>query len=872
MFDEKTVNIYSSRDNIRNELIEYLKEYLELESIDLNKTSPLSYLINILSVLTTNLIFYSSSIYKESFMTKAVQKESVLSLAAFLGYSPNYAVSSRVNLLIEMPTSFKSSVSVEIPKNFQYSAGDIVFSQNSSITVQVNKDVNGNTINISISENLDIGGSQILKHKISTNDKGLEYVYFSVPCTQVEYIEQEYTIPELKAFEFHRLAIEFDGQLSALSLSTTDSLTGNELLQQEWRLYDSLFLIPYNSAGFTFRQGSKGGEISFGNGVIGKQAPSRHVIKLTIGVTKGASGNVIAGSVKKADRLYVQDYDDKKNKNVIKPIKLNVVNTSPSSGGQDSPTIDEIRSSAIANISTLHRLVSKYDYENINNIIPGLPAEHTIDILKRSDIKQNEICLYNNILFGDSIVPTRNAIWTLDGSNDYIIYTSDTIDIDDISYYSLFNIEIDTQQNECKYFHLIDNLEKSLTLTRTYESITRILPSYIEFQTIIRDPETGLNLNPGLQKINLNFHYQKVIQDDYSALQCSIIDWEGKTHGMVHDQTDVDVPFFSYEFNLPDIPDGPINFYFKQYELLPDPDNPGEYLTTFINETYVEVIIKKDLSAYMLSQIEVIDLGDDNYHVTIHDVPVIRKDYYDSIDKNTFLLDIYEKIIGLNIEEFRMLTDFVNVKFSDTTGKLENMKYNKTTKNPVLSINPTTLPTLPENGDRYVVIDLAAEDFDKNPWNKVGSFIAEYKSSVDEWVYEQLNINDYFYVESESKKLLFNGKRMIYPVTTIPLQIDLIVWKDLNLSSTSAAIIHEIKNELIDKLYPKFGFDKNLYLSEIIDIVQTVPGVRHCEVVNPKFDIFFDYDIHVDITQEELLDYTPQMIVFSTADVSVEMR
>jgi len=63
MFDQKNIQIFSDRDKIRLQLIEYMKEYLELDDVDLSKTSYLSYLINILSVLTANLMYYNTSVY-----------------------------------------------------------------------------------------------------------------------------------------------------------------------------------------------------------------------------------------------------------------------------------------------------------------------------------------------------------------------------------------------------------------------------------------------------------------------------------------------------------------------------------------------------------------------------------------------------------------------------------------------------------------------------------------------------------------------------------------------------------------------------------------------------------------------------------------
>ncbi|RLA59300.1 MAG: hypothetical protein DRQ78_10795, partial [Epsilonproteobacteria bacterium] len=60
--------VYLSRDRIRGFLTEEVKKYLELEGVDLTKSSFLSYIIDVLSVLTSNLLFYQTSVYREFFL------------------------------------------------------------------------------------------------------------------------------------------------------------------------------------------------------------------------------------------------------------------------------------------------------------------------------------------------------------------------------------------------------------------------------------------------------------------------------------------------------------------------------------------------------------------------------------------------------------------------------------------------------------------------------------------------------------------------------------------------------------------------------------------------------------------------------------
>jgi hypothetical protein len=53
--------IYLSRESLRSQISDEVKAYLELENVDLTKSSFLSFLIDIVSTLSGNLLFYQLS-------------------------------------------------------------------------------------------------------------------------------------------------------------------------------------------------------------------------------------------------------------------------------------------------------------------------------------------------------------------------------------------------------------------------------------------------------------------------------------------------------------------------------------------------------------------------------------------------------------------------------------------------------------------------------------------------------------------------------------------------------------------------------------------------------------------------------------------
>ena len=126
LFEENSSEIFGSRDQIRNQLIEYTKQYLELGNVDLYKTSFLSYMINVMSVLSANHLFYTSTVYRELFLIYAQLQDSVYNLAQWIGYNPQKATPATVNVVFTMPLGFRENeVNFLIPSGFQAKAGDI---------------------------------------------------------------------------------------------------------------------------------------------------------------------------------------------------------------------------------------------------------------------------------------------------------------------------------------------------------------------------------------------------------------------------------------------------------------------------------------------------------------------------------------------------------------------------------------------------------------------------------------------------------------------------------------------------------------------------------------------------------------------------
>ena len=125
MTDPVSKTIYASRDAIRTQVIDFLQQYMELNDVDLSQSSFLSYIIDILTTLTSNLMFYQSNIYREFFLTQAQLPESIHNLSSFLGYSPKEANYAIADLLMTINLPFDDpNTEFNIPNGFEFKTSE----------------------------------------------------------------------------------------------------------------------------------------------------------------------------------------------------------------------------------------------------------------------------------------------------------------------------------------------------------------------------------------------------------------------------------------------------------------------------------------------------------------------------------------------------------------------------------------------------------------------------------------------------------------------------------------------------------------------------------------------------------------------------
>ena len=821
--------VYASRDSIREQISDQVKNYLELENVDLTKSSFLSFMIDILSTLTGNLLFYQISTYREFFLTKAQLPESILNLSAFLGYNTREATPATSVILLTFPFGFEDSlVQFTLPYGFKFKAsGDIEFQTTYETTIVVQ---NNSNVTVTVTE-----GTK--KYNLYINKTETEF-QFTLPVTQIKEVVQEFQIDsDTQQYQFVNIDVPITGEVAGLVVKIKDPASAGYTL---WNEYQSLFLMSPTDQGYVSRRIDTGRRLSFGNGLFGFQPVPGSTVLVTTRITNGEAGNVIAGSIKDGGKLYIVTGGG-----ATQLVDYTVINASPAFGGIDEESLESVRRNSIASLTSLNRLVTENDYKNINLIVENSPiAQNSLPVLKRSDLQVNEIELFTAIIYGtgsdvvDNLVPTRNSKITVPTTQQRI--NRDTIvTIGDKDFYTIFDIVLDIVNEVGNYQYTIFSVKIQPALETSYPTST--------FEIVADQLKVYKDGNKGVFKL----HYSS---EDVNKSLCKCefkIRSSGLTALMLNDSTSQE---FILEFDpYTDIQEGDQTYDFT----ISDPST--NLLATYSGQ----ITFRKNLYNFMRSNAVV-----DSTNVIVYDVPVIEKNYYDSVNKEVFELQILQNLIStMDLSNYKMLTDFANIKFTNTIGIMENMLLNVPTISDVIDIVPCSPPTA-NIGDRYILI---GTDCANDPMT--GNIIQCIDGSAYPAIYliDEPTADSIVYVTNLDKKYIFSENGWItLPLYNIPLEIEIEVFRSLSYSGTVSSLITSVRDTVYEAYKDRFGSNSTIYRSEIINTIQQIDGVSHCRLKKPETSIFFNFEL-INLTEVQLLEYGPEYVFFTRDSISVRV-
>jgi hypothetical protein len=304
-------------DGIKRNLQTFLSSQTELQDYNY-ESSAMQTIINLLAYNTYYNAMYTNFVANEMFLDSALIRENVVSRAKMLGYTPTSTrgATARIQVNIE-PTDSPSSITIPANTAFTALIDNITYTFATSISSRVQQNSNGDFITTVI---LTEGDPAQESYIVSTNSPERYYINnIDVDTTSLKVTVQE----------------------SSSNTSTTTFSLANDLTT-----------INGNSAVY-FIDESVGGkyEVTFGDGILGKQLRNSNIIRFNY---KVANGSELNGTNTFSGPNVIAGYSD---------YTFNVVQRA--AGGADKQSIDSIKFNAPRSYQSQNRAVTTDDYKNI---------------------------------------------------------------------------------------------------------------------------------------------------------------------------------------------------------------------------------------------------------------------------------------------------------------------------------------------------------------------------------------------------------------------------------------------------------------------------------------------------------------------------
>lgn len=312
-------------DTLKETLKSYLKSQDKFKDYDFSG-SNINVLLDILSYNTFHNSFYLSQIGNEMFLDTAQLRDSVVSHAKELNYTPRSFKSAEANVNITVVTTDLAKRSIAIPKGTsftsRYTNKNYTFSTNENIVLT----------------------------NYTINDTNVTFTGENIVLYEGYYVNDSFTYTSSNKQRF--ILTNKNVDISSISATVIEDVGGTTL---SYSRAQSLFEIDSDSTIF-FIQGCENDsyEVIFGDGVTGRKPKDNSVIVLEYRTSSGQLPN--------GCNTFLPDSTIDGESNIT------VATNSAASGGSVSESIESIKYNAPRHFTTQERAVTAEDYENLLKI------------------------------------------------------------------------------------------------------------------------------------------------------------------------------------------------------------------------------------------------------------------------------------------------------------------------------------------------------------------------------------------------------------------------------------------------------------------------------------------------------------------------
>ena len=315
-------------DDIKVNLKQFLTNYRDKDNNLVFKdydfeASSLNILIDLLSYNTHYNAYLANMVANEMFLDSAVKRESAVSIAKHLGYTPLSYRSARAKVTFNVPNPVGSPTILTLPKF-------------SSFTTEINS-FQYTFVNLDSVTIIPVDGIYTFSNVEIVEGEPLSYSY----RVDVSGPSEKYSIPNKNV------------DTSTIRVSVQNSYT--DTATQTYTLAESLASVSATSKVFFLEENPNGFfEIFFGDNVIGQKLISGNIVKIEYLSSNGDLCNV-SGAIDQTFSLGTK----------IGGVSLptSITATANSTGGDAGDTIDEIKFKAPRFLSSFNRAVTANDYK-----------------------------------------------------------------------------------------------------------------------------------------------------------------------------------------------------------------------------------------------------------------------------------------------------------------------------------------------------------------------------------------------------------------------------------------------------------------------------------------------------------------------------
>ena len=307
-------------DTIKTNLRSFLQQQTEFQDYDFEGSS-LSVLLDILAYNTHYNAYYLNMVANEAFLDTAILRDSVVSHAKTLGYTPRSFSAPEAKITLTVETNSSNTGTLTIPRGFAFESNLIDDVSYNFVTIESTTVSKSNTQ--FVFENLEIYEGFFVTYVFSYTKNSNPKSIFILPDTNIV--------------------------TPTIFVTVTDN-TGNTASEVYNQITDILD-VDASSKVFFLQEGKKGEyQIYFGNDIIGKALVDGATVTVNYLTTTGTVANKANGFVARTNLDGLSDFT----------ITVNSV----ASGGALRESVDEIKYSAAAQFSTQNRLITIKDYES----------------------------------------------------------------------------------------------------------------------------------------------------------------------------------------------------------------------------------------------------------------------------------------------------------------------------------------------------------------------------------------------------------------------------------------------------------------------------------------------------------------------------